>query len=168
MFCTIHLLSGRFLPLDRLMILVSTKIRYVFLFVLIVMCFKKQIYKKISFEAGVSVIIALITHVLIKLFFFKPRPFAKRRVGILIPSKTDSSFPSKHTLLVFAIATTIIFYKRFLGSIMFVLSFLTGLSRIWVGHHYPSDIVGSAFLGSLISMIVHKLSRCQKWLLKGN
>ncbi|XJZ28757.1 undecaprenyl-diphosphatase [Bacillota bacterium Lsc_1132] len=163
LFRAINLLSGRSLMLDRMMILISTKIRYIFVFVFIAMWFKKQLYKKISIEAGISVIIALIIHFLIKLFYFKPRPFVKRRVGILIPSKTDSSFPSKHTLLVFTVSTTIFFYKRFLGFIICVLSFLTGLSRIWVGHHYPSDIIGSAILGSLTSMVVHKFVRFQRY-----
>lgn len=88
----------------------------------------------------------------------------KRRVGILIPSKMNSSFPSKHTLLVFAISTSIFLYDRLLGSIMWGLSFLTGLSRIWVGHHYPSDIMGSAILGSLTSVIVHYFSRLQAFI----
>ncbi|MGG5253564.1 undecaprenyl-diphosphatase [Neobacillus sp. SM06] len=163
LFRDINFPSSRSFILDRLMIILSTKMRYVFFFVFIVMWFKKSC-KKISFESGVSVIFACISHFLIKLVYFKPRPFLKRKVGILIPSKTDSSFPSKHTILVFAFSTTLIFYRRFLGSIMSVLSFLTGLSRIWVGHHYPSDIVGSAIIGSLISMVVHMLARVQKWL----
>ncbi|HER2169539.1 TPA: phosphatase PAP2 family protein, partial [Streptococcus pyogenes] len=102
----------------------------------------------------------LFINALIKLFYFKPRPFVKRRVGILIPSKMDSSFPSKHTLLVFAISTSIFLYERVLGSIMWVLSVLTGFSRIWVGHHYPSDIIGSAFIATMTSIILDKITRC--------
>jgi undecaprenyl-diphosphatase len=45
---------------------------------------------------------------------------------------------------------------------MLGFSFLTGLSRIWVGHHYPSDIAGSAVLGSFTSAIIHKLIQ-RKW-----
>jgi undecaprenyl-diphosphatase len=72
----------------------------------------------------------------------------------------DSSFPSKHTLLVFAISTTIFLYDRIFGSIMWVLSLLTGFSRIWVGHHYPSDIIGSAFIATMTSILVDKISSC--------
>ena len=85
----------------------------------------------------------------------------ERRVGILIPSKMDSSFLSKHTLLAFAVSTSIFLHKRILGSVMLGLTLLTGFSRIWLGHHYPSDIAGSAVLGSFTSAIIHKL-------LKGN
>ena len=158
-FKAINLLSGRCSPIDLLMIFLSKKIRYVFIFVLIFMWFRNDYYKKVSCNAVMSSGITLLIHTLVKLFYFKPRPFVKRRVGILIPSKVDSTFPSKHTLLAFAISTSIFLYDRVLGSIMLVLSVLTGFSRIWVGHHYPSDIIGSAFIGTMTSIIVDKTCR---------
>jgi undecaprenyl-diphosphatase len=153
-FWAINLLAGRSFILDKIMILISNRIRYVYLLIIIILWFKK----KMTIEVVVSMLIAFVTNSVIKLFYFKPRPFIKRRIGLLIPSKRDSSFPSKHTILVFAVSTSVFLYQRILGSIMLVLSFLTGLSRIWVGHHYPSDIVGSAVLGSFSSMLLHKLS----------
>lgn len=157
-FMFINQFSGRGSAMDLLMILISNKIRYVFIIVLVFMWFRNDSYKKVSFNAMMSMGITLFIHTFIKLFYFKPRPFVKNRVGILIPSKIDSTFPSKHTLLVFAISSSIFLYDRFLGSIMWVLSLLTGFSRIWVGHHYPSDIIGSAFIASLTSMILDKIS----------
>lgn len=158
-FKLINQFSGRCSPIDMLMILISNKIRYVFIFVLIFMWFKNDSYKKVSCDAVTSMGITLFIHTLIKLFYFKPRPFVNNSVGILIPSKTDSTFPSKHTLLVFAISTSIFLYDRFLGSVMLVLSVLTGFSRVWVGHHYPSDIIGSAFIATMTSTILDKISR---------
>src|SRR4051794_4441469 len=159
-FQLINKFSGRCSPIDLLMILISNKIRFVFIFVLIFMWFRNDSYKKVSCNAVKSMGITLLIHTLIKLFYFKPRPFVKHRVGILIPSKMNSTFPSKHTLLVFAISTSIFLHKRILGSIMWVLSVLTGFSRIWVGHHYPSDIIGSAFIATMTSIILDKVSRC--------
>ncbi|WP_338453013.1 undecaprenyl-diphosphatase [Niallia oryzisoli] len=157
-FKLINQFSGRCSPIDLLMILISNKIRYVFIFVLIFMWFRNDSYKKVSYNAVKSMGITLLIHTLIKMFYFKPRPFIKHRVGILIPSKMDTTFPSKHTLLVFAISTSIFFYDRVLGSIMWVLSVLTGFSRIWVGHHYPFDIIGSAFIATITSAILEKIS----------
>lgn len=148
--------SRRCSPIDLLMILISQKIRYVYIFVLIFMWFRNDSYKKVSCHALISSGITLFIHLIIKLFYFKPRPFVKHRVGLLIPSKMDSSFPSKHTLLVFAISTSIFLYNRVLGLIMSILSVLTGFSRIWVGHHYPTDIIGSAFIATITSIILNK------------
>lgn len=161
-FRAIHLLAGRSNILDLFMILLSNRVRYVYLITLAVMFLRNEFYRKIAIKGGISALIVLLIHFLIKLFYFRPRPFLKRRVGILIPSKHDSSFPSKHTILVFAISTSILMYQRALGLMMSALSLLTGFSRIWVGHHYPSDIVGSAVIGSITSIVVHYFSRIQK------
>ncbi|WP_379969586.1 undecaprenyl-diphosphatase [Ectobacillus sp. sgz5001026] len=158
-FKSINRLSGHYSPIDLLMIFISNKLRYVFLFVLIFMWFRNDFSKRISFLAVISAGVALFLNTLIKLFYFTPRPFVKRRVGILIPSKTDSSFPSKHTILAFAVSTSILLYKRTLGLIMWTLSMLTGFSRIWIGHHYPFDILGSAFIGTMTSILVNKIFR---------
>ncbi|MEC1157412.1 undecaprenyl-diphosphatase [Cytobacillus horneckiae] len=143
--------------MDMLMILVTNKIRYLFIVILIFMWFKNDSSKKVSYLALKAAGITIILNTLIKAVYFKPRPFVKHRVGILVPAKRDSTFPSKHTLLVFAISTAIYLYDRVLGIIMMLLSSLTGFSRIWVGHHYPADIIGSAFIGMLTSIVLDKV-----------
>lgn len=158
MFRAINGLAGRCKPLDMLMILISNKIRLVFIFVLIFMWFRKC-SQKVTANAITSAIVTMIIHIVMKMMYFRPRPFVNRCVGILIPAKMNSSFPSKHALLVFAISTSIFLRDRFLGMIMWGLSMLTGLSRIWVGHHYPSDIIGSALIGSITSIFVDYYSK---------
>jgi undecaprenyl-diphosphatase len=159
LFNVINQYSGRLSFIDFLMIFFSNKIRYVFVFVLIFMWFKNGIYRKATYKAGISAGITLLFHTLIKLMYYKPRPFVKRRVGLLIPAKRDSTFPSKHTLLVFAISTSIYLYHRVIGSVLGVLALLTGFSRIWVGAHYPYDIVGSAAIGTMTSIIFDKTTK---------
>ncbi|MEH7443515.1 phosphatase PAP2 family protein [Bacillus sp. JJ1122] len=157
-FQLINQLSGRNLIVDKLMILISKRIRYIYISLIVIFLIKNRFKKRITFETAGSILSALFIHILFKLFNYKPRPFQKRRVGILIPSKMDSTFPSKHTLLAFAVSTTIFLYHRTLGIFMFSMSAITGFSRIWVGHHYPSDIIGSAFLGSFSSIVTHIFS----------
>ncbi|MBT2691600.1 undecaprenyl-diphosphatase [Bacillus sp. ISL-55] len=158
LFQQINKLSGRISPVDNLMIFISNQSRYVYAFILLVLLLKNRRNNRIALETGSSVLLGLVVQFFIKLFYNKPRPFVKRRVGILIPSKTDSSFPSKHTILAFAASTTILMFHRKLGTIMMLMSALTGFSRIWVGHHYPSDIIGSALLGSLTSFVTRIFS----------
>ena len=158
LFQQINKLSGRLSPVDNLMILISNRARYVYAFIILVLLFKNRKNKQIALETGSSVLLSLVLQFFIKLFYVKPRPFKKRRVGILIPSKTDSSFPSKHTTLAFAASTSILLFHRKLGTIMMWMSALTGFSRIWVGHHYPSDIIGSALIGTLTSLVARIVS----------
>jgi undecaprenyl-diphosphatase len=158
LFQLINRLSGRLRPVDLLMIFVSNRIRYVYILITALLLFKNRRNKRIALETGSSIFISFVIQFFIKIFYYKPRPFKKRRVGILIPSKMDSSFPSKHTVLAFAASTSLLMFHRRLGIMMTWLSALTGFSRIWVGHHYPSDIVGSALIGSLASVVTRLIS----------
>ncbi|MDP5275312.1 undecaprenyl-diphosphatase [Chengkuizengella axinellae] len=155
--------TNRNVLMDMLMIFISNKIRYVFIFALGLLWFGKASGKNTVLNALKSAAVTLLIHAIIKKFYFKPRPFMERDIDILIPSKRDSSFPSKHTLLVFAISTSFILCKRFVGFILLGLSVLTGISRIWLGHHYTFDIIGSAVIGSLTSMIIHIFSRFKRF-----
>lgn len=160
-FRVINQFAGRFRLLDTIMVTISQKVRYLYMIFLIFMWFRNNFYKKVTLYAGISIVITILLTSFIKLFYFKPRPFLKLWVHLLppFPSKKNSSFPSKHTTLAFAVATSVVLYKRVMGSVMFILAFLAGFSRIWMGQHFPSDIVGSAFLGSLTSIVVYITKR---------
>ncbi|HFK1401987.1 phosphatase PAP2 family protein [Bacillus thuringiensis] len=154
MFRAINRLAGRNSTLDTFMIFISQKTRFLYIFLLALMWFRNNSYKKIILFAGLSVGFALFINCFIQLFYFKPRPFVIHRVRLLIPSKNNSSFPSKHTVLAFALASSVLLRERLFGSIMWFLAILTGFSRIWLGHHYPFDIIGSAFIGILTSIAI--------------
>ncbi|EEL50670.1 MULTISPECIES: undecaprenyl-diphosphatase [Bacillus cereus group] len=156
LFKAINRLAGRGNTMDTIMVFISQKTRYLYLFILLCMWFRNNFYKKIILYAGISAGITLFINRIIQFFYFKPRPFIVHRIHLLIPSKNNSSFPSKHTALAFAVATSILLRERLIGSIMWVLAVLTGFSRIWVGHHYPFDIIWSAVIGSLTSIVIDK------------
>ncbi len=61
--------------------------------------------------------------------------------------EADSSFPSGHAIFVFALATGVYYYNKTLGRWLFAASVLVGVSRIFVGVHWPYDIVAGAVLG---------------------
>lgn len=161
LFKAINNVAGRYPVMDRLMMFLSNKIRYIFLIVLTCMWFRRHSAKVTVSAVGAS-LIALLLNMFIKATSFQPRPFMEHPVKMLLPSKNDSRFPSKHTILLFTVSTSIFLRYRVLGSIMMGLSALTAFSRIWVGSHYPSDVVGSAFIGSCISKIVDRQSLSKK------
>ncbi|WP_243354528.1 phosphatase PAP2 family protein [Bacillus litorisediminis] len=145
--------SGHFPILDQIMIFLSKKVRYLYLFILIILLFSGRKHRETVRNAAISTLANLFLIRFLKIFCYRPRPFLKQRVGILIPTKFDSSFPSKHTVLAFAISTVLIIRERVLGMLFALLSLLTGFSRIWVGHHYPFDIIFSAILGTSTSLL---------------
>lgn len=111
--------------------------------------------QRIVFYACVSSIVALVLAKWgISPVIGHPRPFMESAVNQLVPHVPDPSFPSKHASFVFALAAASFFIARRFGYWMLLLAVLTGVSRVYVGVHYPGDIVGGFILGSLVSVIL--------------
>jgi len=156
LFKIINQFAGRNLLLDRLMVFASNELRFVYGFVLITLLVLNHFNKKFVYESIISMMITLSLKKLVNKVKYIPRPFLTRNANVLLPSLQDSSFLSKHTLLSFTVSTTVYLYNRVLGKILYFLSFLVGLSRIWVGVHYPYDIIRSSIIGCIVSLFINK------------
>lgn len=70
-------------------------------------------------------------------------------------SSKSLSFPSGHTssAFTFAMAITLVLKKKSVAIPAFVFAFLMGFSRIYVGVHYPTDVIVGAFVGIVYALI---------------
>jgi undecaprenyl-diphosphatase len=69
-----------------------------------------------------------------------------------------SSFPSDHAVLAFAMATAVFLSHRGLGILAMVWALLTnGLPRVYLGMHYPGDVIAGAMIGVLVMLAVASL-----------
>ncbi len=70
---------------------------------------------------------------------------------LLIAHAPETSFPSDHTTLMFAMSLMLLTFKdlRSKGMILFVLSLIGGLARVYTGLHFPMDIIGSLFVAQV-------------------
>ena len=57
----------------------------------------------------------------------------------------------------FAVACSVWLGDRRVGSSMLVLAGIVGFGRVYVGMHYPSDIIGGAFIGTLIAILINRV-----------
>jgi undecaprenyl-diphosphatase len=78
------------------------------------------------------------------------RPF-EHQLG---PRSSTHSFPSGHAATSFACATVLSYYAPGLRVPLFVLAALIGLSRVYNGMHYPTDVLAGAVLGVLIALLL--------------
>ncbi|MDH7602547.1 MAG: phosphatase PAP2 family protein [Armatimonadota bacterium] len=108
---------------------------------------------------GVSVVITQ----LVKHLWSRPRPlatiFEARTVGKAL---FWNSFPSGHTANVFAVAVAIGTFLPKSRIVLFPLAALTAISRVYVGAHYPTDILGGAALGVIIGSYCAALFHTEK------
>lgn len=118
--------------------------------------------KKSLFLALICLPIAVIIVKLIHLFFFEPRPFIDYDISPLIQHKADASFPSRHTLIAAVIAFSYIYFKSKWAPLFLLLMLWVGISRIYVGVHYPLDIIGGIATGIITLLIALQIKKIIK------
>lgn len=122
--------------------------------------------KKVALLGFSALLIGNVAVFLLKYLVAEPRPFlALSHVDLLVPENEIYSFPSGHTASSFAVATIIgLKYKmnfkgRRISLIYPLLAFagVIGFSRIYIGVHYPLDVIFGAIVGILSAILVLKV-----------
>ncbi|MDY4168414.1 MAG: phosphatase PAP2 family protein [[Ruminococcus] gnavus] len=93
---------------------------------------------------------ALITNVALKNIIARIRPYeVVEGLKLLIEPQSDFSFPSGHTCASIGAALAMYpFLERKWGIPLVILAVLISLSRLYVGVHYPTDVLGGAVVGA--------------------
>jgi len=103
-----------------------------------------------ALAAGLALVLAL------QYLALRPRPEAAR---LLVPAPNFPSFPSGHAMAVFATATVLwLAYGRRAGLPALAGATLVALSRVYLGHHYPSDVAAGAVLGAGVGAAAYGLT----------
>ncbi|WP_051271050.1 undecaprenyl-diphosphatase [Shimazuella kribbensis] len=138
---------------------------YVYIAILFILAIRPS-SRLAAVNGFLTAIFAIGVNFSIGLFTYRPRPFVAHHVHMLLPHVADSSFPSDHTTGSMAIALAICFYNRKLGIPLILVALLIGFSRIYVGHHYPTDVLGGILIGAVTAFLIYQLGIGQKILEK--
>lgn len=116
-----------------------------------------KIKKEQVIHALFACIISALAVTLVKHFFPTLRPYMVNggEVDVLV-KPLDAAFPSGHTAQAFALSVTIFLHDRKIGWYFLMGALVVGVSRVVANVHYPLDIVGGAFIGTLVAVIVEK------------
>ncbi len=103
----------------------------------------------------VALVLGLLLAVAIKRLIGRPRPMA-RLMGVHLVGEIPpfESFPSAHAAVAFAMAGILVLRHPHVAWWAIPLASLVGFSRIYMGLHYPSDVVAGAMVGVAVAVIV--------------
>ena len=115
--------------------------------------------RKVLLGAAVAGLAGLLLNQIIGLMWYHPRPFEAGIGRTLIQHVQDSSFPSDHLTLIWAVATSFALHKRtrLAGWILALIGLPVAWARIYLGVHFPADMLGALVVGLFSAGFVRRL-----------
>lgn len=106
--------------------------------------------------APIAVAIAELANLPISAIVDRPRPFVDHPdLDVLVPGKEDTlSFVSDHSAMSMGIAVALFLVNRRLGVAAGALALLQGFCRLYVGVHYPTDVLGGYALATAVVLLL--------------
>ncbi|MEH0545248.1 phosphatase PAP2 family protein [Streptomyces sp. B21-105] len=105
--------------------------------------------------APLAAAVAVLVNVPIRGFVERPRPFRDHQgLEVLVSGKTDYSFVSDHATLTMAMAVGLFVANRKFGLVGIGVALLEGFCRVYMGVHYPTDVVGGFALGTAVALLL--------------
>ena len=115
----------------------------------------RQIDRHTIVAAGLTCASALVVNQIILLFIQRSRPYVHGITHLLTSPSTDPSFPSDHAAATFAIAAAFLLHGANRRGILFMLlAAIVSYSRVYIGTHYVSDVVGGALVAVVTAIAV--------------
>lgn len=120
-------------------------------------------------RAAVTGLLAIGLNQVIGIAWFRPRPFVHHQVHLLLPPTQDAAFPSDHSTAAWSVTGSLGHSPAWARWFATVVSVLLMLARVYVGLHYPLDVLGGAVVGLAVSALVRWAwrfvpSRLDQWL----
>ena len=124
--------------------------------VVLMLALGKRDVKLLAIELAALLAVGFVTGDLTKIIFDRPRPF-DTVVGIItrVSPPIDSSYPSGHALIVSMGASfaVIKFRRRIVTTLLTLEALVVSYSRVYVGVHYPLDVLAGVLLGVAITSL---------------
>ncbi|MFJ9817725.1 phosphatase PAP2 family protein [Streptomyces sp. NPDC101151] len=103
----------------------------------------------------VVVVLAYGVDMIVKLLVREDRPCQSLHVRTLeaCPAPGDWAFPSNHAAIAAGAAVALVFVSRRLGAVAVLGALAMAVSRVWVGAHYPHDVLAGVVVGGLVTLV---------------
>ncbi|HEU4853266.1 MAG TPA: undecaprenyl-diphosphatase [Telluria sp.] len=111
--------------------------------------------RAVATRAALAIGFALLANAIVALFWFSQRPFVVGLSENVLLHDADSSFPSDHATIMFTMAFVLVSAActRSLGLALTVAALATAWARVYVGVHYPMDMLGAIGMAFVITRL---------------
>lgn len=159
LFKLINDLGKEFTFLNPVMVLIAKNTIYLLAAMVVIYLISGKPGNRLMIVNGLTaLILAEVAGKIAGMFHSNNQPFAELAgVNQLVDMEVNNSFPSDHTIIFFAMAVTFWLFKRKQTFLWVLIAMMVGFSRIWVGVHYPADILVGAILGSAFAYLGYRL-----------
>ena len=107
-----------------------------------------------------SAALALLINQAIGKVWHRQRPFAAHPAAHVWGSRShDPSFPSDHASAAFAIAFAVFLFDRLVGSVFLAAAVVIGAGRVFIGAHYPLDVLAGSLVGLASALLLVRVAR---------
>jgi undecaprenyl-diphosphatase len=103
--------------------------------------------------AALGYVVAFVIHHI----YDRARPYEAHAIRHPWSSSTDASFPSDHTSLSFAIAFAVLAFDTVAGVVFLFVAALIGIGRLFIGAHYPGDVLAGVGVGVVAALVVVRI-----------
>ncbi len=118
-----------------------------------------MLMENIRLEGCIALVASHLLVQLLKRGFTRCRPYiADQNIWVSPNSLQDFSFPSGHTTAIFSIITSISIAVPWTAVLLFPIACMVGISRVYLGLHYPTDVGVGAVIGLIFASGVHVAS----------
>lgn len=113
-----------------------------------------------ALAAPLAVVAAFAVNDLFKSAVHEQRPCQTLHVVTVeaCPPLGDWSFPSNHAAIAAAAAVAVLLGDRLLGAIAVPAALLMAASRVWIGAHYPHDVLVGLAVGAVVALVLTLLA----------
>jgi len=159
LFLAINSYAGKSEILDTIAIFLGEYMPFLFIGIEVYLYFfsKKKVEALLAFY---TVLFALLINQIIGLFYFHNRPFMDGLGKTILQHVPENSFPSDHTTFMMAIVFSLLLSKAIpkWSSYLIFIALFGASFRVFVGIHYPFDILGGVIIGGVSAIIIYQIS----------
>lgn len=160
-FKLINSLAERLWPIDWFAVFFAEYFGYFLILIALILFLRERNWRKRIYFFSLTVLSLILSRgiitEIIRFFYERPRPFLTLGFQPLSDHVQNGSFPSGHAAFFFTLALAVFYFNKLWGWRFLAFATVISLARIFIGVHWPSDILAGAIIGLGSAFLIKRI-----------